>query len=118
MTMQIIEQGPRNLIVKFMGAGPDTVTVASLSPACRELRIMEIIFDNPDAGSATLTWDATVPVVAWQNNGHAETACFKSFGGLTNNSGAGKTGNVIYAGAATTSMVVHFRKVEVNPVYN
>lgn len=111
MTMQIIEEGPRNLVVRFEGVGPDTVDVTALSPTCEELRILKIIEDNPAAAVVTLSWEATANVVAWTSNAHAETHCFESFGGLVNNAGAGVTGSVIYAGAANANLVVHFKKV-------
>ncbi len=118
MAMQIIEEGPRNLIVRFDDTGPDTVDVSALNPPCEELRILKIIEDNPGATVATLSWDAPLPVVAWRSNGHAETHCFEFFGGLVNNAGAGVTGDVIYAGAALGNLVVHFRKVRLTTVYN
>ena len=111
MAMQIIEQGPRNLVVKFDGAGPHTVDVSALEPPCEELRIMKITYDNAGEGEATLEWDATAEVLAWKANGHSDTHCFNHFGGLVNNAGAGVTGDVIYTGAAYTSMVVCFKKV-------
>lgn len=116
MAMQIIEQGPRNLVVKFDGAGPHTVDVSELSPPCEEVRIVKIAYDNPGEGEATLEWDATAEVLAWQSNDHAETVCFESFGGLVNNAGDGKTGDVIYTGAEETSMVVCFKKIRTAPV--
>lgn len=118
MAMQIIEEGPRNLVIKFSDVGPDTVDVSALAPPCEELRIMKIISDIPAAGSATLSWDAAADVVAWTCHPHAETACFEFVGGLVNNAGAGVTGDVIYAGVgATTNIVVHFRKVRTQHPY-
>ena len=116
MAMQIIEQGPRNLVIKFDGAGPHTVDVSELEPPCEEVRITKIIYDNPGDGNATLEWDATTDVLAWQANGYAETHCFYHFGGLVNNAGDGKTGDVIYTGTADTSMVVCFKKIRTAPV--
>lgn len=117
MAMQVIEEGPRNLVVRFSGAGPDTVDVSALAPPCEELRILKIIEDNPSAAAATLDWDATADVNAWTSNGHAETHCFEFFGGLVNNAGAGVTGDVLYTGAAGVNLVVHFRKVRTQHPY-
>ena len=117
MAAQILEEGPRNLVIKFDGAGPDTVDVSALAPPCEELRILKIIEDNPAAEDATLSWDATADVVAWQSNGHAETHCFEFFGGLVNNAGAGVTGDVVYAGATGVNLVVHFKKVRTQRPY-
>lgn len=114
MAMQVIEEGPRNLIINFTGAGPDTVDVSALSPPCEELRIMKIIYDAAAdvAADTTLAWDATADVTAVTLHGHSETLCFESFGGIPNNAGAGVTGDVIVTkGAADVTLVVHFRKV-------
>lgn len=112
MAMQVIEEGPRNLVIKFSGAGPHTVDVSALSPSCEEVRITKIIQDIPGAaGTATLHWVATANVLAWQSNNHAETHCFESFGGLVNDAGAGVTGDVLYTGADGASLVVYFKKI-------
>ena len=112
MAMQIIEEGPRNLVINFTGAGPDTVDVSALSPPCEELRIMKIIYDSDAATDTTLAWDATTDVTAVTLHAHSETLCFESFGGIPNNAGAGVTGDVIVTkGAADTFLVVHFKKV-------
>lgn len=113
MAMQILEEGPRNLVVKFDGAGPHTVDVSALTPPCSRIHILRIWEDLPTAGT-TLSWDATVPVLAWQSGAHAESFDFEVFGGLNNNAGAGITGDVIYAGVASGTMVVHFKKMNTN----
>jgi hypothetical protein len=98
MAMQILEEGPRNLVISFTGAGPDTVDVSALSPPCEELRILKVIYDCL--------------------HGHAETLCFESFGGLVNNAGAGVTGDVVVTkGDASTSLIVHFKKVRTQSPY-
>jgi hypothetical protein len=120
MAMQILEEGPRNLVISFTGAGPDTVDVSALSPPCEELRILKVIYDCPNEVTAptTLEWDATVDVTALSLHGHSETMCFESFGGLVNNAGAGVTGDVIVTkGDASTSLIVHFKKVRTQSPY-
>lgn len=117
MAMQILEEGPRNLVISFTGGGPDTVDVSELSPPCEELRILKIIEDNPSDGAASIVWDATAAVTAWNSNGHADTHCFECFGGLVNNAGAGVTGDVIVTSDADGSLVVHFKKVRTQRPY-
>lgn len=111
MAMQIIEEGPRNLVVRFTGAGPDTVDVSALNPPCAELRIMKITEDVPAAASVTLAWDNTSGNSPWTSNGHAETHCFDYFGGIVTTEGVGVNGDITYTGAASAELVVHFRKV-------
>lgn len=113
MAMQILEEGPKNLVVKFVGAATDTVDVSALNPPCDELTILEIIYDMPaDAAPSVISWDATVDVVALSLNGHAQTHCFKFFGGLQNDAGAGKTGDVEVVNADVDGfIVIHFSKV-------
>jgi len=111
MTAQLIEDGHRNLVIKFSDAGPDTVDVSALNPPCEELVLMEVTYDNPSDGEATISWDATADTVAYTMNGHAETACFERYGGIQNNAGAGKTGDAIYAGVVGGTVVATFRKV-------
>lgn len=120
MAMQIIEEGFRNLVISFQGAGPDTVDVSALSPPCQDLRILKVIYDAASdvAGSTTLVGDATTDVTLLTLHGHSETLCFDEFGGLVNNAGAGKTGDIIVTkGAADVSLVVHFKKVNPQSPY-
>lgn len=114
MAMQVLEEGPRNLVIKFSGAGANTVDVSALSPPCEDLRVMKIIYDTPFDATAvsTIAGDATADLVLWNSSNHSETLCFDSFGGLVNNAGAGKTGDfIVTIGDADTSMVVWFKKV-------
>lgn len=115
MTMQILEEGPRNLVVKFYGtAGANTVDVSALNPPCADLRIMKIIYDSPSAPAAptTIAGDATTDLTLWTLSGPGDTYCFHKVGGLVNNAGAGKTGDIIVTtGDAAVVVLVHFRKV-------
>ncbi len=113
MTMQIIEEGPRNLVISFQGAGPDTVDVSALNPPCADLRIQRIIYDAAnDATATTIAGDATADLTLVTLHGHSETLCFEDFGGLVNNAGAGKTGDIIVTkGDAATTLVIWFKKV-------
>lgn len=115
MAMQVIEEGPRNLVVKFYGtAGANTVTVANLAPPCEDLRVMKIIYDSPSTPTAvtTIAGAATAPLTLWTLSGPGDTYCFAKVGGLVNNAGAGKTGNIVVTtGDDDVVVLVHFRKV-------
>lgn len=115
MAMQVIEEGPRNLVIKFSGtAGANTVNVANLSPRCVDLRVMKIIYDSPSAptASTTIAGAATANLTLWTLSGPGDTYCFHKVGGLVNNAGAGKTGNIIVTtGDDATVVLIHFRKV-------
>lgn len=124
--IQILEQGPRNLVLKVDGTGGDTAQliadVSALSPPCEELRLMRATYDvDGTAGLVSILWDATADVTALtMSTGSGQTMCFKKIGGLINNAGAGKTGDVLLTSTATTNftVVLHFRKVRLTTLYN
>lgn len=115
MPIQVIEQGPRNYIAKVIGPEVGTViSVAGMTPPCAEVRIMKLTYDfinNLALGAGFVAWEATVNVDAVSLNGHSETMCFEEFGGIPNNAGAGKTGNVIVDVPDGGTMVLYLKKV-------
>lgn len=121
MAMQILEEGPRNLVIKFYGdAGSNVVDVSALSPPCEDLRVLTIIYDSPDSPTApsTIAGAAATPLTLWTMSGPGETYCFYKFGGLVNNAGTGKTGDIIFTlGDPATVAVVHFKKVRTTSPY-
>lgn len=56
------------------------------------------------AGIVTLLWGASTPVLAWSlpKNSGLTKFCFKEFGGLKNQGGAGRSGNIFIT---TTGLV-------------
>lgn len=99
VTSQILIDGKRIAVMKFTnlsdGTGESAVTkvdVSALSPACDGVSISKIHY-NTNGMSVTLLWDATadVPIVTLSGDG---CLCCENFGGLWNNSGAGKTGDI------------------------
>ncbi len=125
-TVQLLEEGPRNYIIKVTGTGSDAAAliadVSTLNPPCEELRIMRCTYDVAGAsGLVSVLWDATVDVLALSTStGSGQTMDFKKIGGLINNAGTGKTGDVLLTSSATTdyTLVLHFRKVRLTTVYN
>lgn len=109
VTIQIIQDGPRNTVLKVSGV-LDTSDLAQsvlIDPAVMQemgktlgkagsFRLKRVIFNVEPALAVNMWWDATVPVRIEDltAQGHKE---FESFGGLTNNAGAGVTGKILYA---------------------
>jgi hypothetical protein len=105
-TTQILEEGPRNAVIKLVAvldtSNQSLVTAVDIStlnqggtgPTPTALRIDHIDYSISDQLGVQLLWDATTDVVAVALAGR-EDFSFKGFGGLTNNAGAGKTGNIL-----------------------
>ena len=125
-TVQVLEQGPRNYIIKVTGTGGDSavniVDVSTLAPPCAEVRLMSCTYDVAGAGGlVTVLWDATAAVTAMTaSTGSGQTMCFRKIGGLINNAATGKTGDVLLTSTASTdyTLVLHFRKVRTVQPYN
>ena len=125
-TVQVLEQGPRNYIIKVTGTGGDSavtiVDVSTLAPPCEEVRLMSCTYDVAGAGGlVTVLWDATAAVTAMTaSTGSGQTMCFRKIGGLINNAATGKTGDVLLTSTASTdyTLVLHFRKVRTVQPYN
>ena len=128
VTTQTIIDGERNCVMKFTnvsdGTGESAVAKVDVSAlasnsagtACSEVRIMRI--SHAVVGmSVQLFLDATSNVLlmelAESSNGHME---FKDFGGLPNNAGSGKTGDILFttkghSSGDTYSIVLEMVKV-------
>ena len=125
-TVQLLEEGPRNYIIKVTGTGGDSavniVDVSTLAPPCEEVRLMSCTYDVAGAGGlVTVLWDATATVTAMTaSTGSGQTMCFRKIGGLVNNAGAGKTGDVLLTSTAATdfTLVLHFKKVGLTTRWN
>lgn len=100
ITVQTLLDNERNLVMKFVGildtanaVVTPAVDVSALVPAAASVRIDKIQYSISPQLALNLFWDATtdVPIVALTGYGKM---CAKDFGGLTNNAGAGKTGDI------------------------
>lgn len=99
VSSQTLIDGAKNVVVKLTntsdGTGESAVTkvdVSALSGAPAKVKINKIHYSV--AGMvARLLWDATadVTIVDLQGDGCLDASCF---GGLTNNAGAGVTGDI------------------------
>ena len=105
---QTLLDGERLVIQKFTNisdgtgeTGVNKVIVANLAPnafgvACTGVKINKI-WANTHGMEVRILWDATTDLLTWmipQNTTYAMS--FEIFGGLTNNSGTGKTGNIAF----------------------
>lgn len=128
ITSQILQDGPRNLVVRITGtldtadvAATALVTLANLSavdiagsPPTR-LIVDKITYDVETPISVNLAWDATTDVTfaTLTNTGTIDA---KSYGGLSNTEAAGVTGNIMYstqgwaAGIVTFTVLLECRK--------
>jgi len=105
---QIVQDGPRNVVIKVEGI-LDTSDLAStviVDPAtlggmgntgaikALDLIVDRIQFSVEDGLECRLAWDASTPtrIVELQGRG---TEKYERFGGLPNNSGAGRTGKIL-----------------------
>lgn len=108
VTTQKIIDGDRNVVMKFTNVSDGTgesavakVDVSALNPdetgkACTEVRLMRV--SHAIVGmSVQMFFDATANVLIMElsesSNGHLD---FKPFGGIPNNAGSGKTGDILF----------------------
>lgn len=105
-TTQILQDGPRNCILKVTGnlaastdeVRADIIDPATLSPVdnynnlpCTQVAIREVEFSVNEPVSVRLFWDATADVQIITLT-QADQLCFDQ--PLQNNAGAGKTGKI------------------------
>jgi hypothetical protein len=103
VTIQILADGNQKVVVHVVGtldtsdlAATDILDPATLlqtNPISTQLRIDRIQYDVEDLLAVAILWDATADVVAYQCIGR-QIFDATLFGGLQNNSGAGKTGKI------------------------
>lgn len=101
ITVQKIVDGSRNVIIKATIGGDADLSNAVLFDASAYVgantnnKLMKIQFAL-DGFDARLLWDATanVDLIALPEN-YMDTQCYKFFGGIPNNAGAGKTGDIL-----------------------
>lgn len=102
-TSQILMDGDQKVVVHCVGtldtsdlAATTVLTMSSLkvtNPLSTQLRIDKITYDVEPTLAVQVLWDATADVVAYQCTAYGKLDARK-FGGLQNNAGAGKTGNI------------------------
>ena len=130
VTSQTIIDGERNCVMKFTnvsdGTGESAVAKVDVSAlasnsagvACSEVRVMRV--SHAVVGmSVQLFLDATSNVLlmelAESSNGHMD---FKDFGGLPNNAGSGKTGDILLTTKGHSSGDTYSITLEMIKVYS
>ena len=130
VTTQTIIDGERNCVMKFTnvsdGTGESAVAKVDVSAlasnaagvACSEVRVMRV--SHAIGGmSVQVFLDATSNVLlmelAESSNGHMD---FKDFGGLPNNAGSGKTGDILFTTKGHSSGDTYSITLEMVKVYS
>ena len=97
---QTIIDGPRNAVVKIVGTlaaadQPQTtvVNVSTLAFTPPFVNIMHVDYSISDGIEVQLLWNATTDTLIMPLAGRGRMS-FVDFGGLSNNAGAGVTGNI------------------------
>ncbi|MDE3021609.1 MAG: hypothetical protein KGI54_07085 [Pseudomonadota bacterium] len=117
-TVQIITDGPRNLVIKVDGTGAEVntkiVDVTTLNPPCTSMRLNSIVHSLAPSAVMELLWDANTPVVAWNLFGSGGiVAPFMYTQGIPNNAGTGVTGNVLLnGGTASTNYSIYLEFIK------
>ena len=130
VTSQTIIDGERNCVLKFTnvsdGSGESAVAKVDVSAlaansrgvSCSEVRVMRISHSVVGM-SVQLFLNATTNVllmeVAESSNGHMD---FKDFGGLSNNAGSGKNGDILFTTKGHSSGDTYSIVLEMVKVYS
>lgn len=121
VTSQTIYDGKKYAVMKFTNVSDSTgesavakVTASSLAGAPTSLSILDIDYDISGM-KVELLWDANTPIIAQVLSAGQFSLDYEDFGGLQNNAGTGKNGNIklTTVGAvanSTYSIVLTMRK--------
>lgn len=127
VTSQILFDGAKTAVIKFTNVSDGTgennvvkVDVSALSTyqgqTCRQADIEKMYIATHGMG-VDIKWDATTKVLAFTvpYNG-MQTYDFTTFGGLVNNAGTGKTGDILFSTFDASSgdrytIILYLRKI-------
>lgn len=126
VTSQILNDGRRNFTVILTNQSDGTgeaavlkVDVSTLSAppgqVCSGVNIRKVVY-NTFGMAVKLLWDATTDVTALVLQGDGSLD-FTPFGGIPNNSGAGKTGDIMLTTVGHTSGDTYTVVLELEKVY-
>tara|TARA_R100000808_G_C2029805_1_gene74163 strand:+ start:132 stop:533 length:402 start_codon:yes stop_codon:yes gene_type:complete len=107
VTSQTLQDGDKSVVMKFTnisdGTGESAVKKVDVSAlqaqsgsgaACTGVSIQQIWYEC-NGMSVDLLWDASTDVIAWTLSGYGFFD-FRSCGPIINNSGSGKTGDIMF----------------------
>ena len=107
VTSQTLQDGDKSVVMKFTnisdGSGEAAVKKVDVSAlqaqsgsgaACTGVTIQQIWYEC-NGMSVDLLWDASTDVIAWTLSGYGFFD-FRSCGPIINNSGSGKTGDIMF----------------------
>ena len=99
ITSQTIQDGDRIAVMKFTnisdGSGESALqTESGTGKSCAGVTIQQMWYDCSGM-TVDILWDATTDVICWTLSGYGFYD-FRQAGPLTNNSGSGKTGDVMF----------------------
>lgn len=119
---QVLHDGPTSVTVKITnisdGTGESAVTkvdVSALTPAPAEVALMKLLYST-DGLAVRLLWDADTDTLAWAIPANqSDCIDFGEFGGVINDAGTGKTGDVKlttvgHSSGDSYSIIAEFRK--------
>lgn len=126
IALQTLEDGPRKAVVKINITGDASgdestalvVDVSTLSGKPRqsapsEVRIM-VVTANLGSFDAQLNWDASTDLMACAIASGSTVSDFRPVGGLVNNAGTGKTGDILLSttglGSEKGTIVLELKK--------
>jgi hypothetical protein len=123
LAVQLEEDGPRNTIAKIDIDNDtsdtaetvilDPATLLATFPVSNQLAVEEIQYSVQDGWYVTLLWKATTSKIMVTLSGRGMFPVSTNFGGLQNNAGAGKTGQISLkttgwaSGTMTATLIIH-----------
>ena len=130
VTSQTLLEGERNVVMKFTNVSDGTgesavkkVDVSSLASnsrgiACSDVRLSKITYSCVGM-SVQVFFDATSNVLALElGDGTDGTLDFSDFGGIVNNAGSGKTGDIDFTTTGHSSGDTYMVILEMIKVYS
>ena len=103
VTLQILNDGPRNHVVHMHVALANTAAVvidaSAWSGALTECKVVRADW-SLTGGGATLLWDATANVEFLECSAGEGSQDYRQTGGIINNAGTGVTGDILLTNAA------------------
>lgn len=118
-TVQVLESNDKNHIIHCVGVADATggliVDISTLAADSRDRAVTDLVLQSVKCdtdGLIVVAWDATADVPILQIS-TSRDHCYEKIGGIPNNAGAGKTGDVLIpapAAARNYDMTLKFRK--------